>query len=436
MPGYSLMSVVFRKGHPLFANRTRFSLVFSVVVSLFAAAFASAPVFSDPDPTVDLMMPIIGTSLYPISGSPVTMVVLDDWTKDRRGLSGKPDEAANRLLAQVVSIVSDAGAKVIALDFQFDATLDRSDLMRGFDEPLLEVLARTAEGGRLVVVARDRGPGVPIVAAVRQGNVGPWVSGHPWHVLYRTEILDPVSGRQTFPMRVADRQSGGRRPFREPVYTSFNRVSEIPVWSMGGVLDCSETDVGRASLSQRFSGKTVVIGSIDRSDVFRTPIRETALPIVAPARGCDAMVTTPIETGDGILPGVAIRAVEILTLLGKEPFVAISGLARTLIILSMTFVMMMIFVNLPYVTGFLATFVFTASIFVFGYIAIRGGFLIPLYYLLGLPLVSFLLSGIVRTVEDERRWFAEAHAFEVSSRVRMDGGVGVSTVGELERKST
>jgi adenylate cyclase len=89
--------------------------------------------------------------LFPAAQSDVMVVVIDEATYYSPPFTDKPQVAWTPYLAQVIDAVNAAEPAAIGLDLIYPVTLDQTDLLPGFDRPLLKSFLASGRSGRLVL---------------------------------------------------------------------------------------------------------------------------------------------------------------------------------------------------------------------------------------------------------------------------------------------
>ncbi len=104
--------------------------------------------------SIDLLLPLrhyFYGPLFASNESAVAAIVIDEETYKTPPFSDTPKVAWTPHLADIISAVADAGAKVIGLDLIYPTSLDRKGLLRGYDRPLLRALVNAGRQGKLVL---------------------------------------------------------------------------------------------------------------------------------------------------------------------------------------------------------------------------------------------------------------------------------------------
>ena len=103
---------------------------------------------------IDLLLPLrhaVFGPLFPAEESDVVVVVVDEETYGTAPFNGIPEVAWTPQIARVIEAVAAAGPRVIGLDLIYPTSLDRPDLLRGYDKPLLKALFTAGRAGDLVL---------------------------------------------------------------------------------------------------------------------------------------------------------------------------------------------------------------------------------------------------------------------------------------------
>ena len=106
---------------------------------------------------IDLLLPLrhaVFGPLFPAEDSDVVVVVVDEETYGTDPINGIPEVAWTPQIARVIEAVAAAGPRVIGLDLIYPTSLDRPDLLRGYDKPLLKALFTAGRAGDLDAASR------------------------------------------------------------------------------------------------------------------------------------------------------------------------------------------------------------------------------------------------------------------------------------------
>jgi adenylate cyclase len=318
---------------------------------------------------IDFLLPLRHLAygpLFPASQSDVVIVAVDEQTYKTEPFSNTPKAAWTPYLGFVIDAVDAADPKAIGLDMINPTTLDRPELLLGYDRPFLLALRRAADQNRLVMgQARLSGETLApyagqILAARGQDNV-------------RTLnlMMDDDDVVRRYPRAFANQEGGetpsfgvelakrtGAKPPKDDFIINFNTgPGDVPVYSLADLYACAAE--GHADYFRKaFAGKVVLFGeAVDQEDRFRSARRlfwnEAADARAAPAR-C-RIAADPARFAAAMsrrsMPGVRIHAAAINTLTKNialhqaGPVVTFAGVATATMFLALLFLIM------PPVTG-------------------------------------------------------------------------------------
>ena len=125
-------------------KRYRRRLLVAVLLGLIAGAVSSVPQARVFDLRgIDFLLPLRHWAygpLFPPSKSDAVVVAIDEQTYKTDPFTNTPKVAWTPYLAEVISAVNAAGPKAIGLDMILPTTLDRPELLLGYDRPFLLAL--------------------------------------------------------------------------------------------------------------------------------------------------------------------------------------------------------------------------------------------------------------------------------------------------------
>jgi adenylate cyclase len=405
-------------------------VIVAALLGLLAGAAAALPQTRALDLAgVDYLLPLRHWAfgpLFPPSKSDVVVVAIDEQTYETDPFSNTPKVAWTPHLGGVLDAVDAAGPKAIGLDMVFPTTLDRPELLLGYDRPWLMALRRAADENH-VVMGETRLSGQmlapyagQVLAARGQDNL---------RMLNFTLEKDDVvrryirafanegGGEQlSFGTELA-RRAGAKIPAKDFIINFNTGPGDIPVYSMVDLHYCAQ--LGRtAYFKKAFAGKVVLFGeTLDVEDRFRAAKRlewnEGANARAAPAR-C-AVAADPARYAAAVdrksMPGVMIHAEAINTLTKNLALQASPAAATFAGVGGAAFALSLAFLLLPPITGAAVGLFALAAELAGSVMALQEKIVSPTPSLLGTAVLAYTLIYAYRfVVEDkEKRWVQ--HAF-------------------------
>ena len=411
-------------------RRYRRRLTAAAVLGLVAGLLAILPAARDLDRQgVDVLLPLRDLAygpLFPPSRSDVAIVAVDEQTYRTAPFANTPNVAWTPYLGYVIDAVDAAGPKAIGLDLVYPTSLDRPQLLLGYDRPFLMALRRAADQNRLVMgEARLSGESVApyagqILAARGQDNVRLLnfkldqddVVRRYWRAFANREGGEALS----FGFELA-RRAGARVPNGDIIVNFNTAAGEAPVYSLADIYACAAA--GRADYLRRaFAGKVVLFGdALDVGDRFRSSAH-LAWNEAADARAAPARCVIPADparfaaaVNRPSMPGVRIHAAAINTLTKGLELRQTGWAATFAAVAAATFLLALAFFFLPPVTGALAGAAALAAELAASVAALHGRVVAPGASLLAAAILSYTLVYAYRfVIEDrEKRWIQ--HAF-------------------------
>jgi adenylate cyclase len=378
---------------------------------------------------IDFLLPLRHLAygpLFPPSKSDVVIVAVDEQTYRTEPFSNTPKAAWTPYLGFVIDAVNAADPKAIGLDVIYPTTLDRPQLLLGYDRPFLMALRRAADQNRLVMgQARLSGetlapyPG-QILAARGQDNIrllnlrldDDYLVRRYWRAFANQEGGEMLS----FGVELARR--AGAKPPKDDFIINFNTgAGDTPVYSLADLYACAAE--GHADYFKKaFAGKVVLFGeAVDVEDRFQSARRlawdEAADARAAPAR-CK-IAADPDRFAAAVnrrsMPGVMIHAAAINTLT-KGIALHQTGPVLTFALVALSTVFLAtLFLFLPPVTGAALGLATLAVELVASVAALHGLTVAPAASLLDASVGAYTLVYAYRfVIEDrEKRWIQ--HAF-------------------------
>ncbi len=411
-------------------KRYRRRVIVAALLGVLAGAVAALPQVRVYDLRgVDVLLPMRHWAfgpLFPPSKSDVVVVAIDEQTYETDPFSNTPKVAWTPHLAGVLDAVDAAGPKAIGLDMVFPTTLDRPELLLGYDRPFLMALRRAADENHVVmgefrlsgqVVAPYAGQ---VLAARGQDNLRMLnfeMDKDDVVRRYLRAFANEGGGEQlSFGVELA-RRAGVKVPAKDFIINFNTGAGDVPVYSMVDLHYCAQ--LGRTAYFQKaFAGKVVLFGEVlDVEDRFRGAKRlewnEGANARAAPAR-C-AVPADPAKYATALdrrsMPGVLIHAAAINTLtknLALQPSPAAATFAG---VGGAAFALSLAFLLLPPITGAAVGLFALAAELAGSVLALQEKIVAPTPSLLATAVLAYTLIYAYRfVVEDrEKRWVQ--HAF-------------------------
>jgi adenylate cyclase len=375
---------------------------------------------------IDILLPLRHTlygPLFPPSASDVVIVAIDEQSYRTEPFRNTPKVAWTPHIARVLEAVDAAEPKAIGLDVIYPTSLDRPELLRGYDRPFLLALRKAADKERLVLgAARLSGetlepyPG-QITAAKGRGNL---------RLLNLNVDRDDVvrgyfggfadeAGGMTPSFGVELAQRAGARPPAGDFLINFNTgPGDVPVHSMVDLWNCDDP----AFFTRHFKGKIVLFGeALDLEDRFLSSKR-LAMTTRADAHAAPERCKIPADPerfgalGDRrSIPGVLIHAAAINTVMKGAYIAPLSGTASFLMVGGSVLVFAILFFLVKPATGLIAGAAVLAAEIGMAVVDLAYGVVVPIMLI---AIAGFLAYAVVYAyrfiVEDrEKRWIQ--HAF-------------------------
>jgi adenylate cyclase len=402
----------------------------AVLLGLIAGAASSLPVARAYDLWgVDYLLPLRHWAygpLFPPSKSDVVVVAIDEQTYKTDPFDNTPKVAWTPYLANVIDAIDDAGPKAIGLDTLFPTTLDRPELLLGYDRPFLLALRKAADQNRIVMgefrlSGETLGPYPGQVLAVRgQDNlrlVNTYEDQDQVVRRYWRSFANQGGGEQlSFGVELA-RRAGVKPPARDFIINFNTGPGDVPVYSMADLFACAQA--GETGYFQRaFAGKVVLLGeALDSEDRLRSAKRLTwdeAASARAAPKPC-RIAADPAKYSAAVLrqsmPGVLVHAAAINTLTKNIALHETSAGSVFVVVAAATAFLSMLFLFLPPVTGVSLGLVTLGLELLGAVVALEDRVVAPMPSLLTTAVLAYTLIYAYRfVVEDrEKRWVQ--HAF-------------------------
>ncbi len=401
-----------------------------MTLALLAGLLAALPAARDFDLRgLDFLLPLRHLAygpLFPPGKSDVVIVAVDEQTFASPPFSATPKVAWTPYLGYVIDAVNAAGPKAIGLDMIFPTSLDRPELLLGYDRPFLLALRRAADENRIVLgQAKLSGQSLApyagqIMAARGQDNLrllnlqldDDDVVRRYWRAFGNAEGGETPS----FGVELAGR-AGAKAPKRDFIVNFNTGAGDVPVYSLVDLYACADTG-DEAYFRRAFAGKVVVFGeALDTEDRFRSSKRlawnERADARAAPAR-CKVAADPGRFSASMIrrsMPGVMIHAAAINTLTKNVALHQMSAAATLALVALATLLLAWAFFLLAPVTGAAIGLAVMAAEVLASVVALHNYVVAPTLSLLIAVVLTYTLVYAYRfVIEDrEKRWVQ--HAF-------------------------
>jgi adenylate cyclase len=379
---------------------------------------------------IDYLLPVRQFAfgpLFPPSKSDAVVVAIDEQTYKTEPFSNTPKVAWTPYYGNVLNAVDAAGPKAIGLDMVLPTTLDRPQLLLGYDRPFLLALRSAADHGHLVM-GQTRLSGQllapyagQVLAARGQDNVrmlNLYVDDDDDVIRrYWRAFRDEGGGENlSFGAELA-RRAGAKIPAGDFIINYNTGPGDVPVYSMADLSACAEAGK-TAYFRKAFAGKVVLFAeTLDVEDRFRAAKHldwhEAASARAAPAR-C-VLAADPARFAAAVerpsMPGVLIHAAAINTLTKHIALKQASPAATFAVVALATAFLASAFLLLPPVTGAVLGIATLFVELVGSVLALKGLIVPPAISLLTTAIVAYTLIYAYRfVIEDrEKRWVQ--HAF-------------------------
>jgi len=411
-------------------QRRRRRITTAVALALLTGFVATLPTARAFDLRgIDFLLPLrhqLFGPLFPPAKSDVVIVAVDEQTFNSPPFAGTPKVAWTPYLGYVIDAVDAAGPKAIGLDVIFPTSLDRPELLLGYDRPFLLALRRAADENRIVMgQARLSGQSLApypgqIMAARGQDNLrllnlmmdDDDVVRRYWRAFANQEGGETPS----FGVELAKR-AGARMPKHDFIINFNTGAGDVPVYSLVDLYACA--DAGDEGYFRRaFAGKVVLFGeALDVGDRFRSSKRldwkEQADARAAPARCKVAADPGRFSASMNRLsmPGVMIHAAAINTLTKDIPLHQMGAVATFAVVALASLFLAWAFFLLAPVAGAAVGLAAMAANVLASVLAVHVQTVPPTLTLLIAVVLTYTLVYAYRfVIEDrEKRWVQ--HAF-------------------------
>jgi len=377
--------------------------------------------------SIDFLLPMrhyLYGPLYTPAQSAVATIVIDEETYGTAPFSGTPKVAWTPHLADVISAVAEAGAKVIGLDLVYPTSLDRSELLRGYDRPLLKALVKAGRQGRLVLgefrlsaepVSPYRGQ---IIAVGGRRNVrllnfmldtDEVVRRYPQHFTLEDGTTVP-----SFGVELATR--AGARPPAGDFLINFNTApNPVPIYSFADIWACARA--GKTEyFARHFRDKVVLIGASldveDRSISARRFMRNRFDSTETPRCALEAQPARFAKIIDRLsIPGIFTHAAAINTMVQGLKLAPLDRHGIFAFVSASIFAMVLLYFLLPPAFGLLAGSAIVAADAWLATGAFANGIVPPLVPLAFAAIAAFTFTYAYRFVVEDRAKRQIKHAF-------------------------
>jgi len=379
---------------------------------------------------IDYLLPLrhaVFGPLFPPAKSDVVVVAIDEQTYQTEPFINTPKVAWTPYFGYLIDAVNAAGPKAIGLDEVFSTSLDRPELLLGYDRPFMLSLRKAAMDNRIVLgEAKQSGQAVApypgqVLAVngpdnVRLLNLRPDPDDYVVRRYIKGFANQEGGAQPSFGVDLATR--AGAKPPKDDFIINFNTgAGDVPVYSLVDLFACAQA--GRTDYFRKaFAGKVVLFGEmLDVGDRFQTAKRfawnEGASARAAPAR-C-AVAADPGRfasvTNRQSMPGVLIHAAAINTLMKGLALQQLPAALVGLVVGLGTFALAAAFLFLPPVTGAAVGVGALLAGLGVSVAALQAKLVAPAPSMLGSAVLAYTLVYAYRfVIEDkEKRWVQ--HAF-------------------------
>ncbi|MBS0359796.1 MAG: adenylate/guanylate cyclase domain-containing protein [Proteobacteria bacterium] len=411
-------------------RRYRRRLLAAAVIGLIAGLLAILPQSREFELRgIDFLLPLrhlVFGPLFPPSKSDVVVVAIDEQTYRTDPFSNTPKVAWTPYYGYVIDAVDAAGPKAIGLDTILPTTLDRPELLLGYDRPFLLSLRKAAMQNHLVMGETKLSgqmlapyPG-QVLAANGQDNVRMLNMPMEKDDVVRRYLAGYATqeGGHIPSFAVDLAQRAGAKPPKGDFIINYNTgPGDVPIYSMADLYACASQ--GKTDYFKKaFAGKVVLLAeTLDIEDRFRGAKRldwnEGASARAAPAR-C-AVAADPNSFATNLdrksMPGVLIQAAAINTLTKNLALTQLGVPATFLLVGLATFGLAAAFLALGPVSGALVGVTALALEGAASVAALQAKTVAPAASLLVTAILAYTLIYAYRfVIEDrEKRWVQ--HAF-------------------------
>jgi adenylate cyclase len=410
------------------ARRRR--VVAAAILGLVAGLIASLPISRSFDRRgIDYLLPLRHALFGPLfapSASDVVIVAIDEQTYKTEPFNNTPKVAWTPYFGYVLDAIDTAGAKAIGLDMVMPTTLDRPELLLGYDRPFLIALRNAADKNHIVMgqyrlsgETQAPYPGQQLAARGAENLRTLNFQMDDDDVVRRYwRAFDNEGGGETlsFGVELAKR-AGVRPPATDFIINPNTGAGDLPTYSMADLFACvqaGDTDY----FKRAFAGKIVLFGEVlDIEDRFRSSKRmawnEAANARAAP-KPCRIAPDTKrfaAAIDRKSMPGVMIHGAAINTLTKRLTLVETPAAATFGLIAVTTFGLALAFLFLAPISGAVLGVAALAAELLASVVALKQQVVAPTPSLLIAAVLAYTLIYAYRfVIEDrEKRWVQ--HAF-------------------------
>jgi adenylate cyclase len=378
---------------------------------------------------IDFLLPLrhqLFGPLFAPSQSDVVIVAVDEQTYKTDPFVNTPKVAWTPYFAYVIDAIDNAGAKAIGLDMVMPTTLDRPELLLGYDRPFLIALRNAADRDRMVMgetrlsgetLAPYAGQVMAVKGADNLRVVNTDIDDDDVVRRYWRSFANQEGGDQlSFGVELA-RRAGAKVPAKDFIINFNTGPGDVPVYSMADLFACVQA--GDTGYFQRaFAGKVVLMAEVlDVEDRFVSSKRmawdEAASARAAP-KAC-RIAADPAKYSASVrrssMPGVLIHAAAINTLTKGLALSETPPAATFALVAAATTLLAAAFLFLPPVTGGAVALAALAAELLASIWALQEKMVAPAPSLILSAILAYTLIYAYRfVVEDrEKRWVQ--HAF-------------------------
>jgi adenylate cyclase len=360
-------------------------------------------------------------TLFPPSQSDVVVIAVDEQTYKTEPFNNTPKVMWTKHWAKILNVLDEVDPKVIGFDIIYPTTVDRPDLLPGYDRNFLLALRRAATKDRIVLGMALLGgePVRPYMAHVI-------AAGREKNLRYLNFEIDPADDvvrgyfkgfRQedgtmmpSFGVELAKR-AGAAEPLEDEFLINFNTTpGAIPVYSMADIWQCA--DAGKLDyFRQHFAGKIVLIGEAldieDRKVTARRWAMTNGEDVAAAPSRCIVPADprfTDYDLNRRSRPGVLIHAAAINTMTKNLYLTRATKSQGFAMVAASVFLLSLVFFVLKPVAGIVAAFVVVAGQTALSVLAFAGSsVLLVVAFALTAALAYALVYAYRFMVEDKER---------------------------------
>lgn len=361
--------------------------------------------------------------LFPPAESAVVAVVIDEETYRTPPFTDTPKVAWTPMLAEVIDAVDRAGARVIGLDLIYPTSLDRRNLLPGYDKPLLKSFFRAGRAGRLILGE----------TRLSQQTIRPYLgqiraAGGPSNVKslnlvldadevvrrYRPTVPTETGGAVTTFAAELARRAGFALPTGDFLINYNTGPGDVPTYSLADLHACRET--GRdAFFAEHFADRIVIIGSALDLEDRRVPAKRFAIDRDngTPARcvlSFDADRFGAVADRRSI-PGIYVHAAAVNTIANDNALTLLPPVGIFALVAAGASGLALLFFLLPPMTGLAAGVAALVAEGVAALFAFRYGLVLPIGAILLAAIAAYTIVYAYRFVVEDKTKRRIQHAF-------------------------